>query len=158
MRRFGVGGGMEWSSTSGDILFRADALPGWDGVVVPRRLRTYEMESLSRTFGAEFSLQYVAGPGRNGGGGIYRLYSGTYRNVHVPTGPDVFWISHTHTSGIERASGHTSKTTGELLRGDQFLLWRLQERFQSPQQTSTIIPVGGSPFRFSVAEKHIPIR
>jgi hypothetical protein len=109
------------------------------------------MESISRTFGREFSLQYVAGPGRNGGGGTYELFSGTFGNVRAPSNQGQFgrfWIYHTHASGSGHASGYRN-SAGDLIQGDQFVLWRMRVN-GSPQNISIIIPVGEEPFGFDV--------
>jgi hypothetical protein len=63
------------------------------------------MEALSKSFNVEFSLVYKLGPGPDGAGGTYKLYSGSYGRVFVPKDEaGVIWISHTHPSGSGWAS------------------------------------------------------
>ena len=136
-----------WSSATGDVVVNGANLPGSAGAQIARRLTAAEMEALTTTHGGiEFSLVYRTGAGPNGGGGTYWLYSGTTNRVGVPVGSDVRWIYHTHPGGAPYASGFP---------GDQYVLWRLQ-RAGSPQQSSVIIPVGGTPFRFNVNNTRLP--
>ena len=136
-----------WSSTTGDVVVDGADLPGDLGVNVARRLTTTEMEALTTTHGGiEFSLVYRTGAGRNGGGGTYSLHSGTSNTVSVPIGSDVRWIYHTHPGGTAYASG---------IPGDQNVLWLLNLS-GSPQRSSTVIPVGGTPFRFNLLNTRLP--
>jgi len=59
---------------------------GSTGVQVPGRLSPAQMEALTNRFGVEFALIYRTGPGANGGGGTYWLYSGTVNTVSIPVG------------------------------------------------------------------------
>jgi hypothetical protein len=111
----------------------------------PRRLTTAEMESLAVSNNREFALISKAGPGPNGGGGSYRLYSGTIDTVNFPPSGDVRWISHTHPLGPAWDSFRASNA-------DQARL-RLLQGMGSPQKTSVIIPEGHEPFRFDVTTK-----
>ena len=79
----------------------------------------------------EFSLIYRLGPGKNGAGGQYWLYSGVENKVFVPIADDVITIYHTHPKGSIGASG-----------GDRNVMKEL-ERVGSPQRSSQIIPIGG---------------
>jgi RHS repeat-associated protein len=135
-----------WSSATGDVVVDGANLPGSAGVQIARRLTTAEMEALTRVHGVEFSLVYRTGPGPNGGGGTYWLYSGTINSVRVPIGSNIRWISHTHPGGTPFASGFP---------GDQNVLQLLQQA-GSPQRSSVIVPVGGTPFRFNVNQKRLP--
>jgi RHS repeat-associated protein len=139
LRTIGTAESPIWSSASGDIVVDSASLPA-NGVQVPRRLTIAEMEDLSRTHGIEFSLVYETGPGVSGGGGTYWLYSGTPDTVPVPIGSDVRWIYHTHAALMSAPYASAA---------DQAILQALQQQ-GSPQQSSLIIPVGGTPFRFDV--------
>jgi len=71
----------------------------------------------------EFSLIYRLGPGKNGAGGQYWLYSGVENKVFVPIADDP--------KGSIGASG-----------GDRNVMKELK-RVGSPQRSSQIIPIGG---------------
>lgn len=136
-----------WSSATGDVVIGGTNLPGSLGIQVARRLTAAEMEALTISHGGiEFTLVYRTGTGPNGGGGTYWLYSGTANRVSVPIGSDVRWIYHTHPRGTPFASGFP---------GDQQVLKLLQQA-GSPQRSSAIIPVGGTPFRFNITSTRLP--
>lgn len=99
---------------------------------VPRRLTVDEMAYLTEQYGVEFSLIYRLGPGKNGAGGQYWLYSGIENKVRVPIDADVIAIYHTHPKGSLGASD-----------GDRDVMVRLM-KYGSPQRSSQIIPIGGS--------------
>lgn len=75
--------------------FDVENLPGEAGIRVPRRLTPEEMSFLTKEYGVEFGLVYKLGPGKNGGGGQYWLYSGMENRVKVPIVKDVMLIYHT---------------------------------------------------------------
>ncbi|MEU3402266.1 RHS repeat-associated core domain-containing protein [Streptomyces filamentosus] len=81
--------------TSG-ILRGFQPLPGVRGVDVARRLTPLEMAALTNAHNIEFGLVYFVGPGRNGGGGQYRLYSGGAHAVNFPATASSRLIYHTH--------------------------------------------------------------
>jgi hypothetical protein len=134
-----------WVSGRGDLVIESSKLPGHTGMQVPRRLTPAEMESLALSNNPEFALIYRAGPGPNGGGGSYSLYSGTIDTVNFPVSGDVRWISHTHPVGPAWDSFNASNA-------DQARL-RLLQQMGSPQKSSMIIPEGHEPFRFDVTTK-----
>jgi hypothetical protein len=105
-------------------------------VAIPKRPTTTELENLSAKHDVEFAVTYKYGEGKNGGGGQYYLHSGTKNTVPIPLEKDRMFIYHTHPGGTPYASS-----------GDRDVLKYL-ERIKSPQRSSTIIPVGGRPFRF----------
>ncbi len=83
---------------------RGEGLPGRVGVDVGRtRPAVTEIENLTAKHGVEFAVTYLPGPGRNGGGGIYRLYSGVSDSVRSPI--DEILIYHTHPRGVRVPSG-----------------------------------------------------
>lgn len=145
------GGNSQWSSAAGDLVVSGSNLPGAAGVQVGRRVTVAEMEALTDTFGVEFSLVYRLGPGPNGAGGRYFLYSGGPRSVDVPIGRDVIWIYHTHPRGVQFASG----TACDGKFGDMDSL-RLLQRVGSPQKSSRVIPVNnGPPVRYDVTNNGV---
>lgn len=122
--------------------------------------------------GVEFSVVYARGPGKNGGGGYYTMYSGSARSTPVgPITSDNMLIFHTHPNASTNASGYWFDTirnvevsspsqamidSGTLVRrGDQGVLQRFIDA-GSPQRSSVIIPgakpngVLPPPFRFDV--------
>ncbi len=113
-----------------------EGLPGSAGVPIPNRPTSLELENLSAKHNVEFAVTYKLGSGRNGGGGQYFLYSGTADRVFVPLEKDSMLIAHTHPGG----------TATESI-ADRNVLDRLK-LLGSRQRSSTIIPVGGKPFRF----------
>ncbi|MFJ6565520.1 RHS repeat domain-containing protein [Streptomyces sp. NPDC091412] len=112
------------------------SLPGSAGAQIPGRLSSDQMAALSAEHGVEFALVYRTGPGRNGGGGTYWLYSGRERAVTVPVGDDVRFISHTHPGGTPYAS-----------RGDLKVLKSLRKE-GSPQISSQVVLPDGSAIRY----------
>jgi len=89
-------------------------LPGSLGAPMKRRLSPTEMVALTDRYRVEFSQVYFTGPGRNGGGGSYKLYSGTINEVDVPVGPKVRWIGHSHPGGTRYASSRDQNVLKEL--------------------------------------------
>ena len=80
-------------------------LPGRAGIPIARRPTLTEMENLSAKHGVEFAVTYKYGPGPNGGGGQYWLYSGTSNRVAIPLEADNMFIYHTHPNGAMFGSG-----------------------------------------------------
>lgn len=103
------------------------------------------MDSLAVSNNVEFALIYRAGAGSNGGGGSYWLHSGTIDTVWFQPSGDARWIYHTHPVGPAWDSFRASTADQDFLR--------LLQGLGSPQKTSTIIPEGGTPFRFDITTK-----
>jgi len=123
-----------------DLLFGArvgEGLPGAGGVRISRRPTANQLELLSTKHNVEFGVVYKLGPGPNGRGGQYFLYSGVVDQVQLPLEADIIFISHTHPGGTRVAS-----------QADKDFLKAL-ELLGSPQRTSEIVPVGGKPFKFN---------
>ena len=59
-------------------------LPGSTGYQIKNRLSDKQMQYLTNEYGVEFAQVYQLGPGKNGGGGKYYIYSGTKNSVLVP--------------------------------------------------------------------------
>ena len=78
-------------------------LPGKQGIEVPRRVSAKDMAKLQDHYDREFALIYQWGPGENGSGGKYFLFSGTANEVTFD--PSTFGHSpyieiwHTHPRG-----------------------------------------------------------
>ena len=122
-----------------DLLYGAkpgQGLPGAAGVPISARPTVAELENLTAKHNVEFAVVYQYGPGPNGSGGQYYLYSGTTGVVEVPVGADQMLIYHTHPGGTPFAS-----------QADMDLL-DLLKSVGSPQRSSQIVPVGKPPVRF----------
>jgi hypothetical protein len=116
-----------------DLLYGArpgEGLPGSAGVAIPARPTPVELANLSEKHSVEFAATYRYGPGRNGGGGQYYLYSGERAAVEVPISADEMLIYHTHPGGTSFAS-----------QADMDVL-DLLKLAGSPQRSSQIVPVG----------------
>lgn len=111
-------------------------LPESKGIEIQKRLTQDQMEYLTKKHGVEFAQIYVYGKGKNGGGGKYYLYSGDDHSVKVPVGKNIMLISHTHPKGTSYASE------------EDLILLSLYKKFGSPQNTSTIYPVGKPAVKF----------
>ena len=122
---------------NGDKNIDFNKLPGSKGVQVPRRLTDREMIFLTQEYGVEFAQVYEYGPGKNGRGGKYYVYSGTINSVQVPVRKDIMLINHTHPGG----TAHPSKEDKDLL-----VYYSLSG---SPQKTSAIIPLGKTKIHFT---------
>jgi hypothetical protein len=105
-------------------------------VTIPGRPTALELENLTAKHNVEFAVTYKYGPGRNGGGGQYSLYSGTRSSVQVPVTADEMLIYHSHPGGTPYASS-----------ADMRLL-DLLKSVGSPQRSSQIVPVGKPVVRF----------
>ncbi len=129
----------ETGNTVHDLLYGAkvgEGLPGSAGVSISARPTPVELENLTQKHGVEFAVTYKYGPGPNGAGGQYYLYSGTNGAVEVPLAADQMLIYHTHPGGPPFAS-----------RADMDLLDFLKA-IGSPQRSSQIVPVGKPVVRF----------
>ncbi len=62
--------------------------PGEVGRTVSGKLTPAQLEELSAENNAHYALVYFEGPGKNGAGGSYRVYSGE-RSAPIPVGEDV---------------------------------------------------------------------
>lgn len=122
---------------NGDKNTDFDKLPGSKGIQVPKRLSDREMIFLTEEYGVEFAQVYEYGPGKNGRGGKYYVYSGTINTVRVPVGKKFMLINHTHPGG-----------TAEPSPEDKDLLISLALS-GSPQKSSSILPLGKTPIRFT---------
>ncbi|MCD4501030.1 hypothetical protein, partial [Chromobacterium vaccinii] len=152
-------------------------LPGSSGIVMSRRPTVEQMINLSEKHGVEFATVYTLGPGKNGRGGYYSLYSGGPSSVSVGAfGADKILINHTHPQGTASASGYWFDRVRNLevyspdsalvnsgvleLRGDQGVLQGFINA-GSPQRSSVVIPgarLDGTimpPFRFDVNSKNL---
>ena len=116
-------------------------LPGSKGIEVKKRLTQEQMECLTLKYGVEFAQIYILGKGKNGDGGKYYLFSGDENSVYIPLSGKTILISHTHPRGTAFASNQDKR------------LLRLLNILGSPQNTSTIYPVGKKPIRFGRERK-----
>lgn len=112
-------------------------LPGSKGIQVPKRLTDREMIFLTKEYGVEFAQVYKYGPGKNGRGGKYIIYSGTRNSVIVPLGKDIMLINHTHPGGTAYPSPQDRKTMNYY------------KLYGSPQKTSAIIPIGKPTIKYT---------
>lgn len=123
-------------SSDGKTYIDFTNLPGNKGIAVKKRLTQEQMEYLTQKHGVEFAQVYIHGKGKNGRGGKYYLYSGDDHSVLIPLGKDVMLISHTHPKGTPYASTEDMKLMSYL------------KQLGSPQNTSTIYPVGNQSVKF----------
>ena len=114
-----------------------EGLPGGAGVAVPGRPTPAQLEALTVKHDVEFAVTYKLGPGQNGRGGQYFLYSGEKGAVDVPLQSDMMLIYHTHPGGTAWASPQDMN------------VMRFLEAIGSPQRSSQIVPVGKDVVRFS---------
>ncbi|MFC4158792.1 hypothetical protein [Chitinimonas lacunae] len=132
--------------------------------------------NLAEKHKVEFATTYTLGPGKNGGGGYYTLYSGGPDSVSFgELAGNKILINHVHPGGTPVASGYYMNGAGERVfsptatdissgavtwKGDQAALQKLIDA-GSPQRTSVIIPAEGRggiyqpPFRFSTTSKNL---
>lgn len=122
---------------NGDKNTDFDKLPGSKGIQVPKRLSDREMIFLTEEYGVEFAQVYKYGPGKNGRGGKYYVYSGTIDSVEVPVSKDIMLINHTHPGG----TAHPSEEDKRLLKNFYMS--------GSPQKSSAIIPIGKQTIKFT---------
>lgn len=114
----------------GGSVLDVRVLPGSSGMRIPRRLTPEQMMFLTDKYEVEFAQVYELGPGRNGGGGQYYIYSGTRRSVTVPISSTTILISHTHPGG----SAVPSRKDMQLMA--------LLAHVGSPQRISAIVQKG----------------
>jgi hypothetical protein len=112
-------------------------LPGSTGYQIKNRLTDKQMEYLTNEYGVEFAQVYRLGPGKNGGGGTYYIYSGTRNSVLVPVDKNTILINHTHPGGTASPSKQDMK------------LMAMYAKLGSPQKTSAIIPSGKATIKFT---------
>lgn len=122
---------------NGDKNIDFSRLPGSDGIRVKKRLTDKQMTFLTNEYGVEFAQVYERGSGKNGRGGKYIIYSGTVNSVTIPIKSNTVLINHTHPGGTARPSGEDLK------------LMALIKQAGSPQKTSSIIPIGKKPIKFT---------
>ena len=122
---------------NGDRNIDFNQLPGSKGYQVAHRLSDRQMEFLTNEYGVEFAQVYQQGPGKNGGGGKYFIYSGSVNSVFVPINKDTMLINHTHPGGTAWPSKEDMK------------LMALSAQLGSPQRTSSIIPAGKKAIYFT---------
>lgn len=111
-------------------------LPESKGIEIQKRLTQGQMEYLTKKHGVEFAQIYVMGEGKNGRGGKYYLFSGDENSVFIPLSSKTILINHTHPRGTTAASDKDKK------------LLRALNALGSPQNTSTIYPIGKKPVKF----------
>lgn len=122
---------------NGDKNIDFTKLPGTEGIQVKKRLSDKQMMFLTNEYGIEFAQVYERGPGKNGRGGKYMIYSGTVNSVTIPVNSNTILINHTHPNGTAFPSKKDRK------------LMALIRQAGSPQITSSIIPVGGKSVKFT---------
>jgi hypothetical protein len=107
------------------------------------------MAGLQASEGVEFAQVYIAGTGRNGGGGQTLLIRGTAGGVNLPSGPNVFIINHTHPTTLNGVQVPLRASTV-----DRQSLQALQG-LGSPQRTSAVVTESGETFRFSATRTRL---
>ena len=112
-------------------------LPGSSGYQINHRLTDRQMEFLTNEYGVEFAQVYRLGPGKNGGGGKYYIYSGNRNSVTVPVDKYTMLINHTHPGGIASPSQKDMR------------LMAMYAQAGSQQKTSAIIPSGKATIKFT---------
>ena len=122
---------------NGDKNIDFSKLPGYQGVQVKKRLTDKQMMFLTNEYGIEFAQVYERGPGKNGRGGKYMIYSGTVNTVTIPIKSNTILINHTHPNGTAFPSNKDKK------------LMALIKQAGSPQITSSIIPQGKNAVKFT---------
>lgn len=122
---------------NGEINIDFSHLPGSTGYKIKKRLTDKQMEFLTNEYGVEFAQVYQLGPGKNGGGGKYYIYSGTENSVMVPVNRNTILINHTHPGGTASPSKNDMK------------LMEMYAKVGSPQRTSAIIPRGKKTIKFT---------
>ncbi len=112
-------------------------LPGSKGVQVKKRLTDQQMMYLTNKYDIEFAQVYQLGPGKNGRGGKYYIYSGVKDSVIIPVSNKTILINHTHPGGTAYPSNRDKK------------LMELLSSAGSPQKTSSILPRGKKAVKFT---------
>ena len=123
---------------NGDINVDFSKLPGFRGIQVKKRLTDKQMMFLTKEYGIEFAQVYERGPGKNGRGGKYMIYSGNVDTVTIPVNSNTILINHTHPNSSARPSKRDLK------------LMALIKQLGSPQKTSSILPLGKSAVKFTL--------
>jgi hypothetical protein len=121
------------------------------GVELAGRLSPALMATLQKHYGREFAQIYLAGPGRNGGGGKYYLLQLFEDGGPIPIGPNVRIINHTHPEFITLLGRKLRPTPLSASEADRDSLFWLG-RSGSPQRRSQIVPEVGEPFYFTGQE------
>ena len=114
----------------GQVMVDVSELPGINGIQVEGRLTPEQMRFLQNEYGVEFALVYHYGPGPNGGGGTYMLYSGGIASVNYTHVEGSILIYHTHPGGAYLPTASDA---------DLDFFKYLKSR-GSPQNFSTIVP------------------
>ena len=114
-----------------------NSLPGSKGIQVKKRLNDDQMSFLTNEYGVEFAQVYERGVGKNGHGGVYKIYSGTVNSVTIPVSSNTVLINHTHPGGSAFPSEKDLK------------LMALIKQAGSPQKTSSIIPLGKETVKYT---------
>ncbi|MEV7618039.1 RHS repeat-associated core domain-containing protein [Streptomyces sp. NPDC089799] len=109
--------------------------PGSKGLPVAKRPTPLEMAALTNATNLEWGVTYKYGPGKNGGGGQYYLYSGAEHSVAMDTGPEWMWIYHSHPTHAYASD----RDLGNVV---------LQSALGSPQKSSMIVTRDGSTVRY----------
>ena len=122
---------------NGDKNIDFNILPGSSGYQIKHRLTDKQMDYLTNEYGVEFAQVYQLGPGKNGRGGKYYIYSGTKNSVLVPVNASTILINHTHPGGTAYPSTNDLK------------LMSLYAQLGSPQKVSSIIPNGKNAIKFT---------
>lgn len=122
---------------SGNKAVDFSKLPGLNGITVKKRLSDEQMSYLTNEYGVEFAQVYELGPGKNGRGGTYKIYSGNATSVEIPVNSRTILINHTHPGGTAYPSRKDKK------------LMNLIKNAGSPQKTSSIIPLGKSNVKYN---------
>lgn len=123
---------------NGDKNVDFSNLPGSSGIQVKKRLTDNQMLFLTNEYGVEFTQVYELGPGKDGRGGKYTIYSGTANSVTIPINSKTILINHTHPGGTAYPSRKDLK------------LMSLIKQAGSPQKTSSIVPLGGKSIKFTL--------
>lgn len=121
----------------GNKFIDFNSLPGTSGYQIKHRLTDKQMDYLTNQYGVEFAQVYQLGPGKNGRGGKYYIYSGNENSVIILVNKNTILINHTHPGGTSYPSTRDLK------------LMALYAQVGSPQRTSSIIPRGKESVRFT---------
>ena len=107
------------------------------------RLSNAEMAQLQSTHSVEFAQVYLAGPGKNGGGGTTLLIRGAEGGVNIPVGSNVRVINHTHPTTLKGQTVPLRASTQDMG------LLRTLQNAGSPQRSSQIVTEGGQIIKFN---------
>ncbi|MGZ3890567.1 MAG: RHS repeat-associated core domain-containing protein, partial [Mucilaginibacter sp.] len=110
------------------------------------RLSNQQMIDMTNKHGVEFAQTYEFGPGENGGGGEYYLYSGNKNSVNLPVNKNTMLINHTHPLSTAKPSVYDVEYLQAAMKAG------------SPQKSSIIIPANASPpVRFNVKSEYMTV-